>query len=290
MFPAVIDNTIRKAMVACPTQVMYRHVQNIRPKEEKLIDLHYGKCFATGIEFARKNFFIGFMSAVEAVDSGVAMAIKEWGEFNEPTKSNKSLGTLVSALHYYFGQWPLGEDGLTPTEGGIECRFAIEIPVWNPDTGTKLMYAGRYDMRALDDAGRTVIVDEKTTSRLGDSWWQQWDLDSQMTGYIWSVLQEDPEADVSAMIRGISVLRDGHGHVEVPIQRTKFMVDRWYWQMLRDVQRMVESYQQGRWDQALSGACVGYGRPCDYAKLCLRPNPEQIIESEYKVVVWNPLN
>lgn len=298
MFPTVVDNTIRKDFVTCPTLAMYKHVRQIRPIVEKQVDLHFGKCFATGTEAARRSFFEQHNGADAAVEDGVAAACAEWGNFEETGKSHKTLGRLPTSLRYYFQQWPLGFDGLTATIGGIERSFKIELPIAHPDRDEPLFYAGRYDMKATDLNGRIHIVDEKTANRLGDTWFEQWDLDSQMTGYLWSVQEEFLEnggnledmPEMLAIIRGLSILKDSNGHAEVIVTRPHWMLNRWYNQLLRDVWRMVDSYKSGEWDVALStNSCACYNRPCSYAKLCLTPDPEQRIQSEYHTVVWNPL-
>lgn len=295
-FPVVIGNTMHKAFVSCPTKMMRRHVQNIRPIGDKSVDLLFGSCSATGVEVARKSFYVSGWPVQSAIEAGIAAATAQYGNFQPPDRSYKTRDRLAGALRYYFEQWPLGEDGLTPLPDGIECRFDIAIPILHPDTGEWLRYAGRYDMLAKDANGRIYVVDEKTTSKLGDSWVAQWDLDAQMTGYIWAVQQtidrhkHGEDIEIMAQIRGVSILMRDYGHVEIPIVRPQWMIDRWYEQMLRDVERMVDAYKRGQWDVALhSNSCVAYGRPCDYMPLCCSPNPERLIDGAYKVVVWNPI-
>lgn len=299
-FPTVIDNTIRKSFWSCPTQAMYRHIDNIRPTGPDSVDLLFGASFATGVEVARKMFFVFNLDVEHAIDAGITAATTQYGDFQPPDKSNKTKVRLIGALRYYFEQWPLGEDGLTPFPNGIECMFDIEIPILHPDTGEPLRYAGRYDMLATDTNNRLYVVDEKTTSQLGNSWNAQWDLDPQMTGYIWSVLymngyrvgepETAPEIEVMAQIRGVSILLRDYGHAEIPLVRPLWMIDRWYYQMLRDVARMKKSYISGEWDVSLNGNdCVAYRRPCDYMTLCRSANPERLIEGNYKEVIWNPI-
>jgi len=279
---------------------MYRHVRNIRPVSDESVDLRFGSAFATGVEITRKAFFQEDLPAKTAIEDGIEAALVAYGDFVAPDKSNKTAVRLVGALRYYFEQWPLGEDGLTPVAGGIECMFDIPLPLTHPDTGEPIRYAGRYDMLATGVNGRIYVVDEKTTSRLGNSWNAQWDLDAQMTGYIWSVLYGigyrvgkaaiAPDVEVMAQIRGVSILLRDYGHAEIPLVRPIWAIDRWYNQMLRDVRRMVDSYETGTWDAALySNACVAYQRPCDYTMLCTSPNPERHIEHNYQTVVWNPI-
>lgn len=295
LFPEVIDNTIRKAFMECPTRAMYRHVKNLRPNGPDSVDLHFGSCFATGMEYARKWFFGSEpLSAQSAIQAGIDAAAQQYGDFVCPVGKYKSKDRLVGALRYYFNQWPLGEDGLTPLEGGIECSFAIDIPVKHPVTGEWLKYAGKYDMRAITPSGRIVVVDEKTASRLGDTWSMQWDLDSQMTGYIWSVRQTHPVEDVEVMaqIRAVSILKNDYGHAEVDVVRSKWMVRRWYEQMLCDVMRMKRSFERNEWDMALhANSCASYNRQCEFSQLCCNPTPERIINDgvSYREEVWSPL-
>jgi hypothetical protein len=296
-FPTVIDNTMRKAFVSCPESFNRRFVECIQPIAPPSVDLHFGACFAKAMESARKAFYFEpRVGQAEAIEEGVEAGVAAWGAFQGPAASNKSLPRLIGAIRYYFQQWPLGEDGLEAL--GVECSFAIELPIMHPDrlpthdgVQRNIKYAGRYDMLAKDSNGRLYVVDEKTTSRLGDSWIAQWDLDSQMTGYIWSVKNqlENKNAEVMAQIRGVSILRNDYGHAECNIVRSAHMLDQWYDQLVWDVYRMVAAYNFQRFDKALSSACTAYGRPCDYAMLCKSADPTRLIDGNYHRVVWNPV-
>jgi hypothetical protein len=294
-FPAVIDNTMRKTFVRCPELFNRQFIQNLRSTGASTVDLHFGACFAKAVEETRREFYFEpRCTAQESLEIGIQAAIDTWDDFRPPPASYKTLARLIGALRYYFEQWPLGEDGLTPVEGGIECRFAIDLPIAHPETGLPLQYAGRFDMLATDSNGRYYIVDEKTTSRLGDSWYLQWDMDSQMTGYIWAVRQNaviavSEDEEVMAQVRGISILKNDYGHAEVPVVRSAYMIDRWHEQLLHDVQHMIVCWKSKWWDQSFSQACTDYGRACEYAMLCKSADAERLIEGNYKEVVWNPL-
>ena len=294
-FPTVIDNTMRKAFVRCPELFKRQFVDNLRLADEVSVDLHFGTCFARGLEVARKAYWQESFLQQSAIQQGIEAATEMWGVFQSPVGSNKTLARLVGALRYYFEQWQLENDELMPIENGIECSFAIDLPILHPETGLPLQYAGLFDMLAIDSNGRYYIVDEKTTVRLGNSWFMQWDMDSQMTGYIWSVqqmlaLQEQiPEwPEVMAQVHGVSILKNDYGHAEVNVVRSQHMIDAWYEQMLHDVQHMIVCWKSKWWDQSFSAACTDYGRLCDYAMLCKSANPERLL-SNYKEVVWTPL-
>lgn len=286
-FPALIDNSMRKAFSECPMRFMRRYCENLVVVQPN-VDLHFGACFAKGLEIARVRFYEIKEDAQIAIGFGIQAATDMCGNFQSPVGSNKTLPRLIGALRYYFEQWPLGEDGLEPVKDGIECSFTVPLPIMHPETGLPLQYGGRFDMLATDSNGRYYIVDEKTASKLGEAWYAQWDLDSQMSGYIWATKQK-VDAEVMAQIRGISILRNDYGHVEVPIVRTNWMLEEWQEQLLHDVERMIRCYKAKWFDKALNGQCVAYGRDCDYKKLCMSPSPERLIGGHYKVEVWNPL-
>ena len=293
-FPAVIDNTLRKAFVRCPELFKRQFIENLRPANEVSVDLHFGACFARGLEVARKTFWAEEQLMPQAaIEAGIEAAVFAWGTFQAPPLSNKTLARLIGAIRFYFREWPLEEETLVPVKNGVECSFAIDLPILHPETGLPLQYAGRFDMLATDSNDRYYIVDEKTTSRLGDSWYLQWDMDSQMTGYIWAVKHErcstvNSPIEVMAQVRGVSILKNDYGHAEVNIVRSQHMIDIWHEQLLHDIQHMIVCWKSKWWDQSFSQACTDYGRLCDFAMLCKSVNPERLL-GDYKEIEWNPL-
>jgi hypothetical protein len=177
---------------------------------------------------------------------------------------------------------------------GIEVAFNHEIPIFHPKENKKLSYVGRFDMLAEDKEGKVWVVDDKTTGRMGDAWANQWSLDSQMSGYVWGaqrLLNQEGMQDkevVGAVINGISILKYGYDTMRCPTFRQDWEVQRWYEQMLNDVDAWIDAFKHQDHDQVLDHACALYNAPCQYAKLCKSRNPEQL-EGSYTVRFWNPL-
>ena len=112
MFPAVIDNNIRKKFVACPTKMKWAHIENLRPISESTVDMHFGRCFATGVEWARKFFYYEQGSPAGSVDAGIGEAVKAWGDFAEGNVIGKSA----------FVYWPFLNQGDRPGRFGWSHR------------------------------------------------------------------------------------------------------------------------------------------------------------------------
>src|SRR5437879_3117354 len=107
MFPIVIDNSIRRAFVECPTRMMRRYVENLAPTQPN-VDLHFGGSFAKGIEAARQAFYgLLRVSSSEAGEFGIEAAMTAYGDFQPPVTSYKTKARLIGAIRYYFEQWPL---------------------------------------------------------------------------------------------------------------------------------------------------------------------------------------
>lgn len=318
-FPNEIDNTMREAFVICPGKFHLSHIEHLSPTVPS-VHLHFGGCFAKGLEVARRAFFAAG-GTPEYVEAGVEAALVEWGDFDPPAGSYKTKDTLGQAVRYYFEVWPLDVDTAPPNLGPdgkpeVEWWFRLPIPgTVHPDHGGPIYYCGRSDY-IPNMGGLLGIEDDKTASSLGKTWARQWELDSQFTGYTWARRTQGFACDF-VLARGISILKpkfaeildstgtavnkkgqavrleynraESFGHEQALVYRPPWMVDRWLAQLQRDVARMVASYVNSQWDLALhKGACDAYGG-CAYKPLHLSEHPEKWEEVNFVKRQWNPL-
>lgn len=295
-FPSVIDNTARSQFITCPTKWAYSNCYNIAPKAGS-IHLHAGGAFASGLEYTRKAYYDEGLSPAEAIKKGTEQLLAFYGDFECPEHINKTKSRMMEALWEYFSEYPLGKDPVVPLKSAsgkhaIEFTFSVPLPITHPETGDPLLYAGRFDMLGVHQ-DTLYAVDEKTTSQLGKSWLDQWDLDSQFTGYCWAAQQYNFPVG-GAIIRGISILKDKYGHAQAIIHRPQWQLDRWYENLLWNINDMIMTYErlceQSSIKMALDKAvCAQYGG-CSYLSLCKSPTPERWIEIDYSPRNWNPLH
>lgn len=291
-FPEVIDNTLRKEFSSCPYKAMLSSFNRLAPKEPS-IHLHFGACIAAGLETTRKAYYGQGLDDLTAIDLGQATIRQKWGDYDpEGNGTVKSLSRCLDALELYFLEYPLKSDHLKPLNRDIgapavEFSFALSLPINHPDTGNPLLYAGRFDMLA-EYNGVLFAVDEKTSSQLGASWGKQWDLASQFSGYCYAAQQYGyPVA--GAVIRGIGLLKTQTTFAQHITYRPKWLLDAWYEQLLRDIERMIFSYKQGYFDKSFGDACSAYAG-CGFKQLCSTPNPENWIAGQFTERHWNPLD
>lgn len=317
MFPHTIDSTILAAFRSCPQKMFRQYVQHWKPTSES-VHLVAGGAFAKGLEVARRAFFEGVASVPTvsydqanefkrkvtwadhacpqhdntfATSAGLAALIAAYGDFECPPDSAKSLERTAGALEFYFERYSLGEDGMLPIQlpdgrSGIEFSFANPLPVAHPVTGDPILYTGRADL-ICHFADAVWILDDKTTTSLGASWANQWELRSQFTGYCWSAMQQGLEP-AGALVRGVSILKTKYDTQQVMTYRTEHEVKRWLYQVERDLDRMMECWRSGWWDYALDTACTEYGG-CSLTRICKSPSPDDYLPIYFHQRVWDPL-
>lgn len=289
-FPPVFDSTLLAALRSCPQKAYRTYLQHWKPKTES-VHLVAGAAFASGIEAARKAFFEENAPKEDAEAVGLKALIEHYGDFEPTVDTAKTLDRMCGALEFYFDQYQLGEDGMTPVilasgKPAVEMSFSHPLPIAHPETGDPLIYAGRMDA-VMEFAGGVYPVDEKTTSSLGPSWSRQWEMRSQFTGYAWACREDGLNVD-GCIVRGVSILKTKYETQQVVTNRAPWEIDRWYEQTLRDIERFMRCWEEGYYDYALDTACLEYGG-CGMVQVCKSPNPDSWLPMYFEKKVWDPL-
>lgn len=292
-FPDVIDSTILVEFRACQKKASYSFLNKLSPVS-KSVDLHFGGAFAKGMEVARKEHFANGRSPSEAANAGINAAWAFYRDFDTTrsevslAKKAKSWPTLLLALDGYFREWPLGSCGLVPHAGhkGIEFTFAIPIPgTIHPDTGSPILYGGRFDLLG-EWNGLPSVCDEKTTGYFGEKWAEQWSLRNQFLGYTWASRQYGINVS-QVLIRGIAIAKTQISYLQALTTFPDYMLDRWYKQLVKDLNLFAECYKKNDFSFNLGDSCNSYGG-CTFMELCKSKNPEEWF-SMFNTRTWNPL-
>lgn len=290
IFPPVIDSTMLATFRSCPQKFFRSYVEHWKPKQES-IHLVAGKAYAEGLEASRRAFYQHGAEAEEAMAIGMKALVESYGDFEPGPYDTKTLDRMMGALEYYFENYPLGADGATPYVGAsgkpwIEFSFAEPLPIEHPTSGMPLIYSGRADMVA-EFAGAVYPVDDKTTSSLGPSWNRQWEMRSQFTGYVWACQQSGIPA-TGAIVRGVSILKTKYDTQQVVTYRGPHEIERWLFQTVKDIKRMIAAWEEDWWDYALDEACAAYGG-CPFIRVCKSATPEAWLPQFFTQRVWDPL-
>lgn len=290
-FPAVIDSSLMAAFRSCPRKAELDFFQHWKPQTPS-VHLHAGAAYAAGQEAVRLAFYRDGKSAEDSLLAGVSALMQSYGDFECPADSAKSLERTVGALEFYYSRYPLGVDQAIPItlpsgKLGVEFSFAEPLPVSHPETGDPLLYVGRMDM-LCNYNGLLLGEDDKTASQLGASWPRQWDLRSQFTGYCWGARRSGIKLD-GFLVRGVSILKTKYDTLEAITYRPEWQIDRWYDQLICDVDRMLRCWKEGYFDYNLDHACTEYGG-CQFRQVCLMREPQQLLEQQFERRRWDPVS
>lgn len=289
-FPTVIDSSLIAAWRSCPRKGYLEYFEHWKSHDPS-VHLHAGAAFAAGLESAREAFYVEGRSPEASVQAGLARLLAEYGDFECPPESAKSLERMLGALEFYFYSYPLGQDKAIPVtlptgKRGIEFSFLEPLEVKHPVTGDPLLYAGRLDM-LCNYGNLTLGEDDKTTSSLGASWSKQWDLRSQFTAYVWGAQRAGIKLD-GFLVRGISILKTKYDTMEAITYRPEWQIERWYGQLQRDLIRMIEQWKEGYFDYNLDHGCTEYGG-CVFRNVCLMRDPSQLLAQQFQRRKWDPV-
>ena len=290
-FPMVLDSTIISAFRSCPRKAFLEYVLHFKSRVPS-VHLHAGACFAKGLEVLRQRYYVDGDSSDEALTEALRAMVVFWGDYQEPDGHAKSLTRMLGALEYYANvAFPLDNEKAPPAvlpsgARAIEFSFNEPIGIDHPETGDPILYCGRMD-QICNFAGGLYGEDDKTTSSLGPTWGNQWDLRSQFTGYVWGAQRSGLELS-GFLVRGISILKTKYDHMPALTVRPQWQVDRWLEQTRHDIARMIECWRAGYWDYNIDTACDYYGG-CPFKQVCLSQDPEPWLESAFERRVWDPV-
>jgi hypothetical protein len=295
-FPEIIDSTILTAFRSCRKKAQYEFFHNLA-SARKSVHLHFGGAVARAMEVSRHSHFVLGHPAREAEAEGINAGWAFYGNFDYDEGLNdtslysraKNWPSLVQALDGYFKEWPLGSCGLIPYNGkeGIEFSFAIPIPgTQHPTLGGPILYGGRFDLLGEWNSLPT-IVDEKTAGSFGESWFKSFDLRNQFLGYTWAARQYGVKVE-QVLVRGIAVLMTEIKYLEVLKMYPDYIIDRWYAQLIEDLNAMTQAYEHNKFSYDFADACTSYGG-CPYLELCKSRNPKEWFSSMFTERNWNPL-
>jgi len=301
-FPSAIDSTMVSTYRSCPMKFSYSFLKHLHA-DGKSIHLIAGGAFAAGLEAARrlaftpKDLLPPHLAALPSpLDGGIEVAAfsafrEAWGDFDLCLDMGKSYVNTFYALDTYLRDYNPLTDFLQPMFSSdkkpmVECSFAIPLPIAHPETGDPILFCGRFDMLGWWE-NLPVVIDEKTTQALGESWRKQWDLRGQFLGYCWACQQLGYPVS-TAIARGTAILKTKVNFMTVPVMFPQHLIDRWYVNLLMTVNQMIIDYQSGLFSYSFADGCTAYGG-CQYSLLCSASNPEEWY-SNYTIREWSPIS
>lgn len=163
-----------------------------------------------------------------------------------------------------------------------------------------VLYGGRIDL-PIEWDGNLWIMEHKTTTRLSGSYFDQYELDKQCTGYIIAAEENFKGRKVMGciinamepwkeVIRKTAKTKEPEDHyLRKPITRSNIIKDRFKLNVQRIVRDIEWCHENNEFMEAeKKEVCHYYNRPCPYLQLCQYGEDERFIERDYVKEVWEP--
>jgi hypothetical protein len=311
-----LDNSTIERITTCPTAADYYFIQR-RELDSSAAPLRYGGIIHKAMEYRYRN--------QQSFDESEQLTLVT-DLFNqspiesEGWRNSDSASKLIRAYNRMYPETlPIAilparivKGKLLPSEPIIEMPFACYI---GTIANVKIIYTGRIDLALQSDEG-LFVMDFKTTSIMGDSFWKDQAMSEQHRGYCWA-LQESLGIEptgyiVQALCTRESIVNaffdDITGTVKpvkpngkaVPVEfgRQRFFtkeppgqLDEWRQNLLLQVETFLLQHARGSFARHHKH-CVGKYGDCPYYHVCELPaksRPTALASSAYRNVTWSPL-
>lgn len=297
-----IDNSTLEAYNNCPRAFEYRSIRK-RVTAAPQSALTFGGAIHKALEHRYKNDkdLKGGEATESAMLSAFATAL-EGRPISEDDYRNYDYG--CGMLRQYNTCYPVEEFEIATTPMGelmVELPFAIALGTVHYGTAglvqIPVIYTGRLDLGIYLPDGSFWVMDHKTSSIVGDSFYAQQAMSAQQEGYnyaCWRTTGKRPEGFIINMLASRKPSKTGKG-IEFNRQRVYLSEERleeWKQNTLVLVQEMMDYFSLSHFPMR-KAHCVGkYGR-CQFYDVCSLPQGQRhlLLESNlFTTNTWSPLN
>jgi hypothetical protein len=236
-------------------------------------------------------------------------AIESFGFYDDISDSRRTVSNITESLisyidSYNMERYPLWirdkDDPLTDI--GIEIPFDIVVDIEYIDAyehtednkKLQVRFTGKLDGLHYDK-DKLIIVENKSGSRLDDSWLSQWVLSHQITGYCLAASTFTELACNHALVSGMRIpigRVPAEGIRKEYVPRSQLLYEKWANWFVTSI-NLERQYVDNVLDAPMfTHSCNRYFRSCSFLPLCASDSleeKEQILE-EMELDEWSPLH
>ncbi len=260
------DSSSLNTYLSCPRKYYWRYVRHLRKKGYKKAPLDFG----TAIHEALRIWYVKH-DAKEALE----VFHELWDErFADRLRTHEK-----------------GEDLLI----GYFQKYKKETFTWisKPEMSFKVdflgsNFVGRFD-GVIDFQGTPLVIDHKTATRMGNSYFNSYRPNMQMSAYVWAARQLFPELDIRGVM--INVLYFTTKRMEYPreiIPRRDWEIQEFLDVASRNIANIKARDREDfkDWEPRWC-SCTDWGT-CQFRDLCTEKDPETLVDFLYKKDIWDP--
>ena len=292
-----IDNTFLEKLNACERAVEYAYLHR-RVASHSAAALNFGGALHHALAYRYANC-PDYVTPDET--SKIHSMLSEWFQTNpNPEEDYQNLDLATRTIDAYNSAY-MGEEFKTLT---LSSTPAVELPFVFPlcrYQGINIMYCGRIDLAVHID-NQLFVVDHKTTSIMGEQFFQGLSVSPQMMGYCAGIEQLLPtEKCYGFLVNVIKKTRPTKlNGLKIPresFQRLKVYLNpgtlaEWRRNTIALIEAFITNYYKGFLPQKKTWCVNKYGR-CEYLSVCQLEDtnrPLALATGEFRDNIWSPLN
>ena len=284
--PEAMDSSMLKTFMDCPSQFYLRYVLGLKRKitdPSREASLDWGTCWHTVMEVYNETG--SQEEALRALEENYPSYITP-----STDRMKRSKARMVEAFFGYLEKWEEQDrKNLTP------IRNEQFFDILEEESG--LRWCGRIDrILRWKDTDRIVVWDYKTSSAMGDDYFDQHETGVQLPGYVWAAshLLGEPvrEACIDVLYmtsRNTDFRRKTFRYNPARLEEWKKNIKKW----ISRVEEMLDKYLyfpeewHKNWNE-----CLRYGKCPFFSVHSVAPIGDvrmRMIQSDFDVEFWNPL-
>lgn len=313
-----IDNTSLETFTTCPRAAEYRLLEGrVRSSASPLT---FGSAVHEGLEVWYKSQSSD-LSDTERLSMALSAAVKVFSNIQLSLSEWRTPDRACDTIQRYIKRYPTEPFQLHSFYGepAVEIPFSLPLCVldynadvpsgamsWDDLTGPgsgnfvskiHVYWTGKIDL-AIVENGRNFILDHKTTSMVGPTFWDQFHLSNQTIGYCWAAEQIFEGMKFSGLIVnaiiGRPITKTG---VHTDFERNKFyysadQLKEWELNTKELVADFLANLHRGHFPMHTTW-CIGKYGKCRYHDVCSLPSEARIhmlMSDHYADNTWSPLN
>lgn len=221
-------------------------------------------------------------------------ALHTSGFYDSPTDRRRTMANLEQSCISYSSRYLLSEMPVYVDDNIIGCELPFCILFRDKETlQPRLIYTGRIDGLHLYNS-YPYIAENKTASRLDDSWRLSFHISSQVTGYMVAATLMIQREVTNGFIMGVQIpqpksVSDGIAFEAVSRNQSDFT--RWAEWVLYGVNIYESFISSPERAPRFTHSCNRYFHPCQFIPFCSMEREEQAnLINEMTIDEWSPLD
>ena len=288
-----LDNTALEKITTCPRSAFYYLVRK-REGDGKKGALNFGSGVHEGLAYRYSN--AGVYNDGECRQKSCEKTHEHFLLNPQPDDEWRTADLAVRVVDKYCNEniteiFTVNKDSIGKPV--VECGFAV--PIGEID-GIPIIWTGKIDVAITLEQG-LWLMDHKTTSILGPTYFQQFYNAGQFIGYTWAYRQLTGQQPRGVLINAIAVRKPSKTGKEIEFAReriayTNDQVNEWQNNTLNIIATFLGYCNSGYFPMHTAWCHAKYG-VCPYFDVCTLPTAQREIlltSRAYKDVTWSPLN